>query len=181
MHFEGQQLVQAPRPAVWAYLLDANKVAECAPGFQRMEILGPDHFKPTVGVGIGAVKATFTLDVHLVDVKEPEHMAMTGRGVAGDSATDLRADMDLMAESETATTMRWSADVNVSGKIANMGARLLQGTANKLTARFFECIRKKLEAANASVSGAHSDAPLHDAPDATVAATVTPLSGGEAT
>ena len=173
MHFEGQQLVQAPRQAVWAYLLDANKVAECAPGFQRMEILGPDHFKPTVGVGIGAVKATFTLDVQLVDVNEPEHVAMTGRGVASDSATDLRAAMDLVAESDSATTLRWTAEVNVTGKIANMGARLLQGTANKLTARFFECIRKKLEAANPAASVA--------APDPTSAATLMTPSGGEAT
>jgi uncharacterized protein len=146
MHFEGEQVVRAPRPAVWTYLLDANKVAECAPGFKGMEVLGPDHYRPTVGVGIGAVKATFTLDVHLVDLNEPEHVAMTGRGVASDSATDLRADMDLIQESESATRLRWTADVNVTGKIANMGARLLQGTANKLTARFFACISNKLEA-----------------------------------
>jgi carbon monoxide dehydrogenase subunit G len=150
MHFEGQQTVQAPREVVWAYLLDPNKVAECAPGFQGMEILAPDHFKPKVGVGIGAIKAMFTLDVHLVDIQEPDHVAMTARGMAVGSAADLRAAMDLVADSPTTTGMRWTADVIVSGTIASMGARLLESTANKLTGRFFDCIRKKLEASVAS-------------------------------
>jgi carbon monoxide dehydrogenase subunit G len=158
MHFEGERLVRAPRQMVWAYLLDANKVAACAPGFKGMEILGPDHFKPTVGVGIGAVKATFTLDVHLVEINEPEHVAMTGRGVASDSATDLRGVMDLTEESDSSTRMRWTAEVNVTGKIANMGARLLQGTANKLTERFFTCVSTKLEAQSAAAGAAVPEA-----------------------
>ncbi len=146
MHFEGTQTINAPIEKVWAHVLDPNKVAECAPGFKTMEILGPDHFKPTVAVGVGAVKATFTLDVHLVDLKEPSHAGVTGRGQAAGSAVELRAAMDLTSESPTATKMVWTADVNVSGTIASVGARLLEGTAHKLTARFFDCLRQKLEA-----------------------------------
>jgi uncharacterized protein len=145
MHFEGQQTINAPIQSVWAYFMTPDKVAECAPGFQSMETLAPDHFKPKLAVGVGAVKATFTLDVTLVDVQEPTHMAMQGRGVAAGSAVDMRSAMDLAADSETSTTMRWTADVNVSGTIASVGARLLEGTANKLTARFFDCLRQKLE------------------------------------
>jgi carbon monoxide dehydrogenase subunit G len=147
MHFEGQQTINAPLADVWAFMLDPNKVAECAPGFKSMEILGPDHFKPTLAVGIGAVKATFTLDVHLVDLQEQRHAGMTARGNAAGSAVEMRSGMDLSADSPTATLMRWTADVNVSGTIASVGARLLEGTANKLTAKFFDCLRQKLEAA----------------------------------
>jgi carbon monoxide dehydrogenase subunit G len=146
MHFDGQQTINAPIDAVWAFITDPNKVADCAPGFKSMEILGPDHFKPTLAVGVGAVKATFTLDVHLVDVSAPSHAAMTGRGQAAGSAVEMRASMDLTAASASSTTMVWTADVNVSGTIASVGARLLEGTAHKLTARFFDCLRQKLEA-----------------------------------
>jgi uncharacterized protein len=146
MHFEGTQTVNAPIDKVWAHILDPNKVAECAPGFKSMEILGSDHFKPTIAVGVGAVKATFTLDVHLVDVTPTSHAGMTGRGQAVGSAVELRADMTLSQASAVATMMAWTADVNVSGTIASMGARLLEGTAHKLTGRFFDCLRQKLEA-----------------------------------
>ncbi|HZC04573.1 MAG TPA: carbon monoxide dehydrogenase subunit G [Ktedonobacterales bacterium] len=162
MHFTGSQQIKAPAAKVWQFVLDPNKVAECAPGFKTMEILGPDHFKPTLSVGIGAVKATFTLDVQLEDVHEPDHAAMRGRGSAGGSAIDLKAAMDLKALSESETQMDWTADVNVSGTLASVGARLMEGTAQRLTGKFFDCFRQKLEApepaAPSAVSGT-TDAP----------------------
>ncbi len=152
MHFEGQETINAPMQAVWAFFMDPHRVAECAPGYQSMEVLAPDHFKPKVGVGVGAVKATFTLDVMLTDLREPEHAVVKGHGVAAGSAVDLTGTMDLVAESDAVTRMNWVADVNVSGTIASVGARLLEGTARKLTARFFECMRQKVEAPSASAS-----------------------------
>lgn len=145
MHFEGKQSINAPIETVWAYITDPDKVAACAPGFISMEKLGPDHFKPKVGVGIGAVKATFTLDVTLEDLREPSHAVAHAHGVAAGSAVDVSGAMDLTAESETVTTMSWAADVTVSGTIASVGARLLEGTAHKLTDRFFACMRRQVE------------------------------------
>jgi uncharacterized protein len=147
MHFEGQQQINAPVTKVWAFVTDPNKVAECAPGFKSMEILGPDHFKPTLAVGVGPVRATFTLDVRLVDVQEPTHAGMEGRGTAAGSSVNMKAAMDLTAQSDTVTTMVWTADVNVSGTLASVGARLMESTANKLTTQFFDCFRQKIEAA----------------------------------
>ena len=146
MHFTGTQQIKASKEQVFKFVLDPNKVAECAPGFKSMEILGPDHFKPTLAVGIGAIKATFTLDVMLEDVREPDHAGMHGRGSAGGSAVDMKAAMDLTAVSETETTMVWVADVNVSGTLASVGARMMEGVAHKLTAQFFDCFRTKIEA-----------------------------------
>src|SRR6476646_6562764 len=146
LHFEGTQQIKAPQEKVWAFVLDPNKVAECAPGFKSMEILADDHFKPTISVGIGAVKATFTLDVQREDVTPRSHAAMRGRGNAAGSAVDMKAAMDLTPVSADETTMAWTADVNVSGVIASVGARLMEGTAHKLTAQFFDCFRQKLEA-----------------------------------
>lgn len=146
MHFEGNLDIKAPMQKVFQFVLDPNKVAECAPGFKSMDILAPDHFKPTLAVGIGAVKATFTLDVTLEDVREPDHAAMRGRGSAGGSAVDMKAAMSLTALSETETQMNWVADVNISGTLASVGSRLIEGTAHRLTANFFDCFRTKLEA-----------------------------------
>jgi uncharacterized protein len=145
MHFEGTQQIKAPERAIFEFLIDPNKVAGCAPGFISMEILAPDHFKPTVGVGVGAVKAKFTLDVQLQDVREPNHAAMKGHGVAAGSAVDMVASLDLSPVSDAETTMNWIADVTVSGTIASVGARLLDSTAHKQIAKFFDCFKQKLE------------------------------------
>ncbi len=145
MHFEGHETINAPIEAVWAFFMDPYRVAECAPGYQSMEVLSPTHFKPKVGVGIGAVKATFTLDVHLDELREPEHVLVKAHGVAAGSAVDIHGGATMKASSPTVTEMDWAADVNVSGTIASVGARLMENTARKLTARFFECVREKVE------------------------------------
>ncbi len=146
MHFEGQLTINAPINNIYAFFTDPHQVASCAPGYKDMEVLGPDHFKPKIGVGIGAVKATFTLDVHLTELHEPDHAVVKAHGVAAGSAVDIAGAMDLKAESDTVTHMDWHADVNVSGTIASVGARLMEGTAKKMTAKFFECVREKVEA-----------------------------------
>ncbi|HLQ32202.1 MAG TPA: carbon monoxide dehydrogenase subunit G [Chloroflexota bacterium] len=144
MHFEGSEAIRAPVDAVWAFFMDAPSVAGCAPGFQKMEVLSPEHYKPTVAVGVGPVKATFTLDVTLTDLRPPHHATMRGHGIAAGSGVDLESQLDLAATGESSTSLAWTMDAVVSGAIASMGARLLENTAQKVTARFFECVREKL-------------------------------------
>jgi carbon monoxide dehydrogenase subunit G len=146
MHFEGTQQIKAPRQTVFNFLLNADNVAGCAPGFISMETLGPDHYKPTLGVGIGAVKAKFTLDVQLQNIRDPDHGEVKAHGVAAGSAVDLLAVVDLLTVSDAETTMNWVSDVIVSGTIASVGARMLESTAHKQIAKFFDCFREKLEA-----------------------------------
>jgi carbon monoxide dehydrogenase subunit G len=72
---------------------------------------------------------------------------MKGRGKAPGSAVDLNGDMRLTEVDAEHTRMDWTAHVVVSGTIASVGARLLQGVAERLTGQFFDCLRSKLEAA----------------------------------
>ena len=54
--------------------------------------------------------------------------------------------MQLSDDGDGATRMDWEADVTISGAIAGVGARLIEGTANKMIAQSFDCIRTRLEA-----------------------------------
>ena len=146
MEFSGTQTIAAPIEKVWTFLMDVNNVAECAPGFQSLEVLGEEHWKALVGVGIGAVKAKFTLDVTRPELQEPEHMVVKGRGKAPGSAVELFGDMHLASLGDGQTQMDWKATVVVSGTIASVGARLLNGAAERLTGQFFACLKKKLSA-----------------------------------
>jgi carbon monoxide dehydrogenase subunit G len=147
MEFSGTLTIDVPIKDVWIYLLDVNKVAACAPGFQSLEVLGDEHWKAVVGVGVGAVKAKFTLDVTRPELQEPELMIVKARGKAPGSAVDMSGNMQLTAVDATQTRMDWQAHVVVSGTIASVGARLLQGLAEKLTGQFFECLKTNLNAA----------------------------------
>jgi carbon monoxide dehydrogenase subunit G len=158
MHFEGDQTINAPIESVWAYFMDPNKVAQCAPGFKSMEVLSPDHFKPTLNVGIGPVKATFTLDVTLGGLRPPNHAEVAARGNAAGSAVNITSAVDLAANDPAVTSMHWTADVVVSGTLASVGARLMESTAQKLTAKFFDCTRQHLEPPGSASAASPSSA-----------------------
>jgi carbon monoxide dehydrogenase subunit G len=153
MEFSGSQTIAVPVTAVWSYLLDVNKVATCAPGFQSLEELGKEHWKAVIAVGVGPVKAKFTLDVTRPEMHEPERMVVKGRGKAPGSAVELEGIMNLVPEGDASTRMDWKANVVVSGTIASVGARLMNSTAEKLTGQFFDCLKSKVTAATADSSG----------------------------
>ena len=147
MEFSGTQTITVPIADVWAFLSDVNQVAPCAPGFQSLEELGPEHWKAVVSVGVGPVKAKFTLDVTRPEMREQELMIVKARGKAAGSAVDLQGEMHLRSVSETETQMDWHANVMVGGTLASVGARLMNSTAEKLTGQFFACLKSKLQAA----------------------------------
>ena len=152
MDFSGAQTISVPIEKVWTYLMDVNKVAECAPGFQSLETLGDEHWKAVISVGVGPVKAKFTLDVTRPEIHEPDLMVVKARGKAPGSAVELSGRMNLSSVEENQTKMDWTAQVVVSGTIASVGARLMNGTAEKLTGQFFDCLRNNLQAPEESAT-----------------------------
>ncbi len=156
MDFSGTQIIAAPLEHVWSYLEDVHKIARCAPGFQRLEDVEPEHWKAVVAVGIGAIKAKFTLDVTRPEMQKPDHMAVKARGKAPGSTVELEGRMQLTALDPIQTRMDWQAHVLVGGTLASIGGRLMNSTAEKLTDQFFSCLQQQLQAENT---------PTVDAPD----------------
>ncbi|MFN8521213.1 MAG: carbon monoxide dehydrogenase subunit G [Chloroflexota bacterium] len=146
MHFEGSVPIKADRTTVWAFVNDPTKVASCGPGVERVEVIDDSHFKVTAKVGIGIIRATFVVDVTRAEERAPDFASLTASGKAPGSAVDGTARMELSDGPDGTTTMGWSADVTIHGKLASVGARLIEGTAKKLIGQTFDCIRAKVEA-----------------------------------
>ena len=146
MRFEGTLDIAAPRDRVWSFLTDPNQVTTCAPDLQRLDITDPHHFNVVIRAGVGPIKSTFTMNVQFIELDRPKHAAILARGQAPGSAVEMVNNMDLAEFDETHTVMEWSSEVTVSGMIQQVGARLLQGAADKITQQVFACIKTKLEA-----------------------------------
>jgi carbon monoxide dehydrogenase subunit G len=146
MHFEGTLAIQAPRAKVWDYLTDPEKVSKSAPGLESLEIVEPGKkFRATTSIGFGSVKVRFVNDVEWVDLDPPNRAQMKAHGTAPGSGVDATTSMTLTDGQAGATDLAWTADVNVVGTIASLAARLMGGVTKKLTAAFFDSVRKEIE------------------------------------
>jgi carbon monoxide dehydrogenase subunit G len=146
MKFAGTVQIAAPRDRVWAFVNDPNQVGQCGPGVESIEVIDPTHFKATAKVGIGFISARFVVTLEIAEQVPPDRSVIKAHGQAPGSAVDALAEMRLSDGESGGTVMDWSADVNIAGTIASVGARLIEGTANKMIGQTFDCIRAKLEA-----------------------------------
>ncbi len=145
MHFEGSVAIKAPRDKVWAFVIDPDQVGQCGPGVEKIEVIDATHFKATAKVGVGFISARFNVNMEFAELEAPDRALIKAHGQAPGSAVDATAEMRLSDGPDGATVMDWKADVNLSGTLASVGARMIEGTANKMIGQTFDCMREKLE------------------------------------
>jgi len=146
MHFAGSTEINAPRDKVWSFVVDAEQVGWCGPGVESIEVIDESHFRARAKVGIGVVSARFNVNLELAEAVAPERAVIKATGQAPGSSVEATGEMSLSGAPEGPTVMDWSADVTILGTFAAVGARLIEGQANKLIKQAFDCMRTKLEA-----------------------------------
>ena len=144
--FSGAPVITASPRQVWEKLLDPDFVAASAPGVESVDALDATHFKVVSAFGVGSVKVRFKLDVELFDIVEGQSLKMRARGKAPGSAVDVVSELRLEDLGDGKTRLNWSATSEVSGTVASVGARLLEGTARKLTEQFWTDFAKRVSA-----------------------------------
>ena len=147
MKFSGIVRIDAPRDRVWAFVIDPDQVSQCGPGVEKVEVVDAQHFKATAKVGIGFISTRFVVNLEFVEVNAPDSATIKAHGQAPGSAVDATAQMRLSDGEAGGTVMDWAADVNIAGSLASIGARMIEGTADKMIAQTFDCMRSRLEAA----------------------------------
>jgi uncharacterized protein len=146
MRFEGSVPIRAPRDRVWAFVIDPQQVGQCGPGVETIDVIDATHFRATAKVGIGFISARFNVDLEFAEREPPGRALIKAHGQAPGSAVDATAEMRLSDGADGTTVMEWGADVIIAGSLASVGARLIEGTANKMIGQTFDCMRANLEA-----------------------------------
>jgi uncharacterized protein len=146
MRFAGSVPIKASRDRVWAFVTDPDQVGPCGPGVETIEVIDATHFKASAKVGIGFISARFVINMEFAEQDPPDRARIKAHGQAPGSAVDATAEMRLSDGADGTTVMDWDADVNISGTLASVGARMIEGTATKMIDQTFDCMRAKLEA-----------------------------------
>jgi carbon monoxide dehydrogenase subunit G len=146
LQFSGAPEITATRQQVWTRLMDPQFVAASAPGVESVEAIDQRHYKVISAFGVGSIKLRFTLQVELAEVVEPERVKMRARGKAPGSNVDVVASVHLEEAGTGLIRLNWTAESDLSGTVASVGARLLAGTARKLTEQFWQDFARRVGA-----------------------------------
>lgn len=139
MKMSGSQVIDAPRDAVWKGLNDPKVLQQCIPGCESIVASSPTQMSARVVLKIGPVKAAFKGSVTLSDIKAPESYRISGKGEGGFAGfASGGAAVKLTASSPSETLMEYDVDAQVGGKIAMLGSRLVDSTAQSLANQFFD-------------------------------------------
>ncbi|MEM0937513.1 MAG: carbon monoxide dehydrogenase subunit G [Pseudomonadota bacterium] len=138
MDLSDEVIIEAPRANVYAALNDTDVLRQCIPGCEELIRHADDHLEAKVLLKVGPVKARFSGTVRLDQTGAPEHFTLSGEGNGGTAGfAKGGADVTLSEEGPETTKLAYTAHVDIGGKLAQLGSRLVQSTAKKLSAKFF--------------------------------------------
>ncbi len=171
MEIKGERIIPAKRPVVWAALNDAGVLQRSIPGCETIEKVSDTELNATLTLKVGPVKAKFKGNVKLVDLMPPQQYTIVGEGQGGVAGFGKMKATVTLTEVEGGTQLNYLADAQVGGKLAQVGSRLIEGTATKLAQEFFDAFEKNVvptpgaTAEAESLSAVEAAAPAAPAPE----------------
>jgi carbon monoxide dehydrogenase subunit G len=138
MDMTGERRIPAPRQRVWTALNDPAVLKACIPGCESLEKTSDTDLKATAAIRIGPISARFTGKVQLLDLDPPNSYRIEGEGAGGVAGfAKGGAVVRLADDGEAATLLTYDVKAQVGGKIAQLGARLIDATAKQMADLFF--------------------------------------------
>ncbi|MBO6789439.1 MAG: carbon monoxide dehydrogenase subunit G [Dinoroseobacter sp.] len=138
MDMTGEYRIAAPRDVVWHALNDEDVLRACIPGCTELERTSDTELSAIVVQKIGPVRAKFAGDVELTNINPPASYTIQGEGSGGVAGfAKGGADVTLAADGNE-TILSYVVNATVGGKLAQIGSRLIDSTARKLAAKFFD-------------------------------------------
>lgn len=137
MKLSGEQLLPCSIDKAWDFLMDPLVLQACIPGCEALTQNSPETFSAVVTVKVGPVKAKFTGDVQLSDLDPPYSCRISGKGQGGIAGFAEGGATIILAADGEMTKLSYDVDTLIGGKLAQLGARLIDSTARKLALDFF--------------------------------------------
>ena len=136
MKLAGSYKLNVKKEVVWKALNDSNILKQCIPGCESFEKESDNIFNATATNQIGPMNATFSGTVKLSNIKENQSYTLSGEGQSSVGFANGSANVKLIEENGI-TILSYDVQINVGGKIAQLGSRLIDGVAKKMSDYFF--------------------------------------------
>ena len=137
MTMTGEVQLEANRDVVWAKLNDPEILKQCIPGCESLTMLSDHEFEAVAVNKIGPVKAKFKGKVTLSDLDPPNGYRISGQGDGGVAGFAKGGAEVKLSDKDGGTLLTYNVEAQIGGKLAQLGQRLINGTAKKLADDFF--------------------------------------------
>jgi len=152
---KGERQLPGDRATIWAMLNDPEVLKSCVPGCEGMTPTGENAYDVAMNAAIGPVKARFKGRMQLTGIEPPTRYTLTFDGQSSQAGFARgEARIELTELSPGSTRLAYTAAAQIGGKLAQIGARLLDAAAGATVERFFEAFAARLAERNSRVSAA---------------------------
>jgi carbon monoxide dehydrogenase subunit G len=147
MIVEGKFTLKAPVQKVWDLILQPGTLASCLPGAEKIEAVDEKHYNCLLKQSVGPISVKLQFAVELTEIVPPKHVKAVGKGEAlgklGTFTMELVVDLAELAGGMVEVS--YSASVNIVGKLATFGERIMRAKATQVVQDFTKNLQKKLE------------------------------------
>ena len=159
MEMTGEARIPAPRQKVWDALNDPEVLKASLPGCESMERTEDGGYDAKIKAKVGPVSAKFSGEVELSDVDPPNGYTLSGQGKGGAAGFAKGSAKVRLADDPVGTLLTYEVNAQVGGKLAQIGSRLIDGTAKRMAADFFERFSAEVAGPPAPAEAAAAAAP----------------------
>ena len=145
MDMTGERRIPAPRQTVWEALNNPEVLKVSIPGCESLEKLEGDQMKATASIKVGPISARFTGKVQLSDITPPNGYRISGEGQGGVAGFAKGGATVALADKDGGTLLTYNVEAQIGGKLAQLGQRLINGSAKKLADEFFANFAKAVQ------------------------------------
>jgi uncharacterized protein len=137
MDMAGERLISAPQNTVWSALNDPVILKACIPGCESLEATSENEMTAVAAIKLGPISAKFSGRVKLSDIDPPNGYTLSGEGKGGPAGFAKGAAKVRLTPQPEGTLLTYTVQAQVGGKIAQLGARLIDATAKSMADQFF--------------------------------------------
>ncbi len=145
MTMSGEVQLAASREVVWEKLNDPAVLKSCIPGCEELETTDEGGFRATAKIKVGPVSARFKGKVTLSDLDPPNGYKISGEGEGGVAGFAKGGATVALTDKDGGTLLTYNVEAQIGGKLAQLGQRLINGSAKKIADEFFNNFAKAVQ------------------------------------
>jgi carbon monoxide dehydrogenase subunit G len=150
MELKGERLLPVDRETAWRALNDPQRLRAAIPGCESLESTGEGEYRAVLQASLGPVRAKFTGKLRVEDAVPPERYTLRFEGEGGAAGFAKGAAQVTLTPEGEATRLSYTASAQVGGRLAQIGSRLIDSAALKLSEDFFAAFERQLAPSAAS-------------------------------